>query len=254
MSSLNDSLNEVKNKNQLVAQQDSTFIAQGYLTPTFISCESHQDTSGKWVSQHTNLPGLSNLGINSLASASAPVRDAELVTESTTLQDSSIPDCGDFVDSEDEYDVEEEAEAFERYAFGLVYCPIRIGQLLVQTYRIEHKLGHGSFSTVWMAHDIQKNRDVALKIMVSGENAEYELSMQNKIIQTVQDTSRLLTYKDTFLIRGYRGNHRVMVIPVRGPSLGSCLRGMSLAARMSAARQLLIALKCLHDAGIVHRS
>lgn len=158
-----------------------------------------------------------------------------------------------FVDSEDEYDVEEKAEALERYAFGLVYCPIRIGQLLVQTYRIEHKLGHGSFSTVWMAHDIQKNRDVALKIMVSGEDAEYELSIQNKIIQTVQDTSRLLTYKDTFLIRGYHGYHRVMVFPVRGPSLGSCLREMSLAARMSAARQLLIALKCLHDAEIVHR-
>lgn len=120
--------------------------------------------------------------------------NAELVTESTSLQDSIIPDCGDFVDSEDEYDVEEKAEALERYVFGRLYCPIRIGQLLVQTYRVEHKFGHGSFSTVWMAHDIKMNRDVALKIMASGEDAEFELSMQNKIIQTVQDTSRLLTY------------------------------------------------------------
>lgn len=44
-----------------------------------------------------------------------------------------------------------------------------------------------------------------------------------------------------------------MVFPVRGPSLGCCLREMSLAARMSAAKQLLIALKGLHAAGIVHR-
>lgn len=89
--------------------------------------------------------------------------------------------------------------------------------------------------------------------MMSGEDAEYELSMQNKIIRTVQDNSRLLTYKDTFLVRGYHGYHRVMVFPVRGPSLGCCLRKMSLAASMSAAKQLLIALKGLHDAGIVHR-
>lgn len=253
MLSLNDSVNEVTNKKQFVAQQEPTFIALGYLTPASTSCESHQDTSGKWVSQHTKLPGLPHLWINSLASASAPVKHADLVTESTSLQDSSIPDCGDFVDSDDEYDVEEKAEPLERYTFGRLYCPIRIGQLLVQTYRIEHKLGHGGFSTFWMAHDIKKNRDVALKIMVSGEDAEYELSMQNKIIRTVQDTSRLLIYKDTFLIHGYHGYHRVMVFPVRGPSLGSCLRKMSLAARMSAARQLLVALKCLHDGGIVHR-
>lgn len=206
MLSLNDSVNEVTNKKQFVAQQEPIFIAQGYLTPASTSCEPHQD--------------------------------------------SSIPDCGDFVHSEDEYDVEEKAEPLERYAFGRVYCPIRIGQLLVQTYYIEHKLGHGGFSTVWMAHDIKKTRDVALKIMFSGEDAEYELS---KIIRTVQDTSRLLIYEDTFLIHGYHDYHRVMVFPVRGPSLGSCLRKMSLAARMSPARQLLVALKCLHDGGIVHR-
>ena len=170
-----------------------------------------------------------------------------------SLQDSTGYDCGDFVDSDDEYDVEERAEPPERYAFGRLYCPIRIGQVLVQTYRIEHKLGHGGFSTVWMAHDINKNRDVALKIMIPGEEAEYELSMQNEIMRTVQDTSGLLTYKDTFLIRGYYGNHRVLVFPVRGPSLQSPLLEMPLTARMSAARQLLTALKCLHDGGIVHR-
>ena len=159
----------------------------------------------------------------------------ELVTESTSRQDSSISDCGDFVDSEDEYDVKEKAEALERYAFGRLYCPIRIRQLLVQTYHIENKFGHFSFSTVWMAHDIKKNRDVALKIMTSGEDAEYELSMQNRIIQTVRDTSRLLTYKDTFLIPGYHGYHSVMVFLVQDPSIGCCLRKMSLAARMSAA-------------------
>lgn len=106
--------------------------------------------------------------------------NAELVTASKSLQDSIISDCGNFVDFEDKYDVEEKAEALE-----YLYCPICIGQLLVQTYHVEHKFGHGSFSTVWMAHDIKMNRYVALKIMASGEDVEFELSMQNKIIQTV---------------------------------------------------------------------
>ena len=226
----NDSINEGK---QLIAQLGFSSIAEGYLPPASTSSQSDsdQDTSRKWVSQFTNLPGTSPLGINSLAAASAPVSDAIPVTGSTTsLQESTVPDCCDFVDSDDEYDVEEKSEAPERYAFGRLYCPIRIGQVLDQIYRVEHKLGHGAFSTVWMAHDITMNKDVALKIMVSGDDAEYELSMQNKIMQTVQDTSRLLTYKDTLVIRGYHGDHRVLVFPVRGPCLDSCLGEMSLAA------------------------
>lgn len=196
---------------------------------------------------------MANLGTNTSAFPSAAPSDAKTATGAISLQGSSAPDCGDFVGSDDEYEVEESAEPFERYLRGDLYYPIRIGQILIQTYRIEHKLGHGGFSTVWMAHDIRKKRDVALKIIVSGDAGEYELSMQNEIIRTVQDTSDLLTYEDTFLLRGYRGDHRVLVFPVRGPSLGSCLKQMSVAARMSAARPLLKALKCLHNGGIVYR-
>ena len=169
-----------------------------------------------------------------------------------SLQDSSTPDWGDFVGSEDEYEVEESAEPVERY-FEDSYYPIHIGQVIAQTYRIEHKLGHGGFSTVWMAHDIHKKKDVALKITIPGDVGEHELSMQNEIIRTVQDTSNLLTYEDTFTLHGHKGNHRVLVFPVQGPSLGSCLKPMSVAARMSAAKQLLNALKCLHNDGIVYR-
>lgn len=104
-----------------------------------------------------------------------------------------------------------------------------------------------------MAHGISQNKDVALKIMVPGEAAEYELKMQNEIIRTVKDISSFLTYEETFFIPGYQSNHRVLVFPVRGPSLHSGLKKVSLAARMSAAGQLLTALKCLHNAGIVHR-
>jgi hypothetical protein len=72
---------------------------------------------------------------------------------------------------------------------------------------------------------------------------------------TVQDTSNLVTCLTAFSLIGRRGNHRVLVFPVRGPSFYSLmLRQLSVATRMSAARQLLKALECLHNAKIVHHS
>lgn len=74
-------------------------------------------------------------------------------------------DRGYFVDSDDECEVEAEAEPRERYEEGL-YCPVQIGQVMDDgRYRIQHKLGWGGYSTVWLAHDLQENKAVALKII-----------------------------------------------------------------------------------------
>ena len=120
-------------------------------------------------------------------------------------------------------------------------------------YRVEHKLGHGGFSTVWMAHDMVNNADVALKITTPGPSAEREHTAQNMIASTVQDTSRLLIHRDTFLLPAPKTNHRVLVFPLLGPSLRTHAASMSVAARMSSAKQLLQAIKALHDGGVVHR-
>jgi hypothetical protein len=69
----------------------------------------------------------------------------------------------------------------------------------------------------------------------------------------VPDTSRLLVYQDTFLVTGSRGRHRVLVLPLQGPNLRDHAREKPIAARMLAAKQLLQALKALHDGGIIHR-
>lgn len=164
----------------------------------------------------------------------------------------AIADLGDFVDSDDEADIEEIAENPKRYQQGLYY-PTYIGEILADKYRIEHKLGHGGFSTVWMACNILSKRDVALKIMKPGDSGEYEYSMQNEIIRNIHDTSHLLTYQETFLLQGSHGYHRVLVFPLQGPNLRDHARRTSVAARMSAAKQLLHGLKALHGGGIVHR-
>lgn len=165
--------------------------------------------------------------------------------------DSDIVDRGDFVDSDDEYEVEDVSEDPRRYLQGLYY-PICIGETLADQYRIEHKLGHGGFSTVWMAHDMLGKRDVALKIMTPGESGEREYEMQRRVIEVVQDTSHLTVYQNTFFLCGSHGNHRVLVLPLQGPNLRDHLRQKPVATRMSAARQLLQAISQLNDSGIVH--
>jgi serine/threonine protein kinase len=161
-------------------------------------------------------------------------------------------DHGYFVDPDDEEDVEAEAEPRERYAKGLYY-PVQIGDTLDSRYRIEHKLGWGGYSTVWLAHDTQQDKAVALKILISGEG-QAERCVQSRNLEAVQDPSRLVMYQAAFSLLGVEGTyHMVLVFPLRGPSLRATLYYMSPVLRMSAAKHSLLALKSLHDAGFVHK-
>lgn len=172
-------------------------------------------------------------------------------------EDSDTIDLGCFATEDEELDIELVTEEPWKYdkTSSRVFYPIQIGEVLDHgRYRIEHKLGHGGFSTVWMAYDFQKKQDVALKIMASGESGEHEYRIQKEIPQDIQDTSHIITYLATFFLRGDGCNHRVLVFPL----LGQCLfdihvRKKSMATRLSAARQLLETLENLHKAGIMHR-
>jgi serine/threonine protein kinase len=136
---------------------------------------------------------------------------------SSDTSHSSESDHGYFVESgdDDEGDVEIETEDKEKYQKGL-YFPVCIGDYIADRYRIVHKLGHGAFSTVWLAHDANTKKDVALKIMIPGDAAEHELRMQKEIMQTVKDVSRLVLYTDAFFVRDDNDrDHRVLSFPVR---------------------------------------
>jgi serine/threonine protein kinase len=187
---------------------------------------------------------LSSTKMISLMSSAAPIPLQD------DTQDSDTPGLDDFDEMIVCY-----TEDPDRYCLGLFYYPICIGDVLMGTYLIEHKLGHGDFSTVWLAHDLEKERDVALKIMSPRRMGEYELSMQKKIMSAVQGTSNLVTCLANFSLTGSSDDHQVLVFPVRGPNFRSVmLSQISMANRMSAAWQLLQALECLHNANIVHNS
>ncbi|KAK2601971.1 hypothetical protein QQS21_004484 [Conoideocrella luteorostrata] len=161
-------------------------------------------------------------------------------------------DCGYFVDSDDECEIEAEAEPWERYAERLYY-PVQIGEVLNDRYRIEHKLGWGGHSTVWLAHDAQQHKRVALKIMIAGEG-QAEHQIQLRIQDAVQDWSRLILFQSAFFLPSSDGHqHMVLVYPLRGPNLRDTMRETPPAVRMVAAKHILLALKSLHDAEFVHK-
>ena len=158
--------------------------------------------------------------------------------------DPNDTDFGDFAGNQsEEEDVEQLAEPWYSYdpqETPQVFFPICLGQVLHERYLIEHKLGYGGFSTVWMAHDLQEKTDVALKVMSLGTWAENEVRIQEEISQHVSDRSHLVTFLDTFLLPRDNDDHhhRVLVLPLMGPCLTwYSLRDIPLHARMSAAQQ-----------------
>jgi serine/threonine protein kinase len=175
-----------------------------------------------------------------------------------------VEDIGDYVDLEDEYDVVGGSEPRSRYIWddkilSRFYCPIRIGEVLNQQYRIEHKVGWGGFSTVWLARDLQTNLLVNLKVLCNSPHAEAEHQIHHDIIERGgSDISEyLVVLKTAFHLRNpdrvpLSPRYRVLVLPVRGPSLQTACFKVKPAERIFAARHLLMAVKRLHDAGIIH--
>ena len=195
---------------------------------------------------HTLLPGVQR-------------QEVTVTTISQYPQDHE-EDFGDFTtDQLETAEIVHESEPWDNYnpkAVTRLFYPLRLGELLNGRYLVEHKLGHGGFSTVWMAHDIHENKDVALKILSLGGYDMNETRIQAEIQQHVQDKSHLVVTLDTFLLPRGEGDlfNTVHVLPLMGPHVSqSLLRKMPVVTRMSAAHQLLHALSALHEAGIVHR-
>lgn len=97
---------------------------------------------------------LTNCNVSS-REISDPTSPTYLVADEIVIDNGESIDCGSFVDSDDECDIEEVSEPIERYTDG-IYYPICIGEILAGAYRVVHKLGWGGFSTVWMAEDLKR--------------------------------------------------------------------------------------------------
>lgn len=146
-------------------------------------------------------------------------------------------------------------ERMGRYSPGGYYAINIRDSLHNDRYRIVHKLGHGTFSTVWLANDTLKWRYVALKIGTGDANFK-EASILEKVAPKSQLLPPLL---DRFTLEGPNGKHPCYTtLPARmtvsdALNASDC-RLFQLDVARALAAQMALAVSALHDHGLAHGS
>ncbi|KAF2124975.1 kinase domain-containing protein [Dothidotthia symphoricarpi CBS 119687] len=137
--------------------------------------------------------------------------------------------------------------------------PILIGDELQDgRYRIVHKLGMGSFSTVWLARDTKEKRYVSLKVLAADTPLDTkELGvLQHIASSTLNHPGRqyVIHLLDEFIVEGPNGKHRCLVTEVAGERLAKRLSSGSdlLEQSRTVGLQLAQALGFLHAIEITH--
>lgn len=115
------------------------------------------------------------------------------------------------------YQRQEDVEDLEGYHGG-GYHPINLEDEISHCrYRIVHKLGFGSYSTVWLARDQQEKRYVALKIIVAEAS---RFSSKSRILSHLYRSSigrfhpgraSVPFILDEFFLEGPNGRHLCLV-------------------------------------------
>ncbi|KAG6175683.1 hypothetical protein E4U27_005980 [Claviceps purpurea] len=160
------------------------------------------------------------------------------------------------------YQVIEDVENLNRYRLG-GYHPIHIDDHLNERYRIVDKLGHGAYSTVWLAMDEQTTKYVAIKVGTSdADQVEFDIlshMAQSPLSDNIRKTNRMLIHPvlDHFEVSGPNGTHSCLVTPparcnLRDVKGEGCDGILQLDAARSLTAQLAIALSLIHDRGYAH--
>jgi serine/threonine-protein kinase SRPK3 len=148
-------------------------------------------------------------------------------------------------------------ESLEGYCTG-GFHPITIGDHLHDRYQIVHKLGFGSYSTVWLAWDERTSKYVAIKIAAPADDSQESIILGLLQLANGHPVQALFPpILDEFFVTGPNGKHRCFVtLPARSSldhaqnASDSGLFELSVARAIAA--QVILAVCALHSQGIVH--
>lgn len=153
----------------------------------------------------------------------------------------------------------ETTEEVTRYAPG-GYHPVILGNILgpsepskkaPEHYRIVHKLGFGSYGTVWLAQTTTSVRKfVAVKVATADVSLEKEATMH--AAASAEHHPNVVTLLDQFIIHGPNGAHSVLVTDVAAPILSLSPSKYSPRWRKTVAHGLAKAVAHIHAVNIVH--
>lgn len=162
-----------------------------------------------------------------------------------------------------EYGYIDRVEHLGDYRLG-GYHPIHIDDRLDKRYRIVHKLGHGTFSTAWLAIDEETSKYVAVKVgTADADRTEADILSQltrnaaSYCIGSEDKPSLIPVVLRRFHLRGPNGTHPCLVtLPARcslrdaKEASGSSLFQLDVARSLAA--QLVMAVSLVHSQGYAH--
>ncbi|WP_224276766.1 serine/threonine-protein kinase [Streptomyces sp. LS1784] len=138
------------------------------------------------------------------------------------------------------------------------------GQLIAGRYRLEYKLGSGGMGDVWLAHDRQLDRPVAIKFLAldrlrrGGDREDRTQQMVGKFIREARATARV---SSPFVVTVYdqgeeNDRYHLVMERVDGRPLSKYMGGgtaLTLEQTVRWSAQLCEGLADAHDAEVVHR-
>ncbi|KAF5646021.1 kinase domain protein [Fusarium sp. NRRL 52700] len=150
----------------------------------------------------------------------------------------------------------EEVEILEDYRPG-GYHPVQINDTLHNDrYQIVHKLGHGTFSTAWLALDRVSSTYVAVKVGTADAGKE-EVDILSRLAMAGTDDTMIPRVLDCFIVKGPNGSHPCFVTtPARCSLIDSKESSDSGLFQLEVARSLAVqvikAVNHVHSRGYAH--
>ncbi|CAD0111742.1 unnamed protein product, partial [Aureobasidium uvarum] len=163
-----------------------------------------------------------------------------------------------------EYKCGVEAELLYRYKPG-GYHPVHLGDVFAGgRYKVLHKLGHGAFSTTWIARDSKLSINVALKVKVA--SASSSGNRERLVFQFLSRSGsgsqsgqiHIMQSLDEFRHNGPNGAHDCLIFELLDSGVASVVERRPIENRLpghsakKACKELCLALEALHEQGIGH--
>ncbi|KAJ8067181.1 hypothetical protein OCU04_004546 [Sclerotinia nivalis] len=151
-------------------------------------------------------------------------------------------------------------ENLDYYADGTLF-PVHIGDLFppkdegdeshLYRYKVLLKIGHGSYSTVWLAIDLENETHVALKFLSRGRDTELSLYQSLSEAEGSLGQESVVTLRNSFRV-GLRNEHTVLVFDVLIPWTFLTQKQKEQLNLKATVFELASGLSFLHSTNITH--
>lgn len=134
--------------------------------------------------------------------------------------------------------------------------PVHVGDVFIGRYRLTGTLGEGGMGTVYIAHDVELERDVAVKVLASN------LVTDDEVVERFEREARLNARLDhpniapVYDVGRHQGRPFIVMKVLEGDTLTALLRArgpLPMAETLALFRQLAAGLDYIHARGFIHR-